>query len=746
MDDGEGYSAVIKLELLEVQENLEKIAKFLEPCLPLANAHATDFLTKNYWNTLLPVGIQEKLLSFSHKELLSLPSRVHTVNITDNVVCETVDNGKAAASKLISIKSCSTDLLTNSEEPKDIQNKLFSQMYSKDSGEESAGKERIVLPYLVLSDFFEDARLCSVEGTCLAMTVSEFLRVMGAKYGNVFIGTFMNEKKSHEVEVMSEVCAALAKNTGCKLLIEFGSGKGYLGKNLSQQYQLHVLGIDASSTNTESAARRNLILGKQWDGLTRNKMLESKGLVLTKRQKKKLKHGRMGGVKNFTESEQVDSKELGLSRETSCDTNPLTENPSTNYYYSLLSKREDISNKDERVSCSVESFNRESECTCLSNNKSVAFKQNTRFIPCTMFIDEKTDFLSVAKDKFPELFSIKWSENLPLASNKIACAPEENLSELHINCYNLLDETGDKITKFNLNDVCDVTQLYPQSSTENDAACSENVAVGEIEKEKPDKITNGCKGPSSTRLSSGNATGSRGHSGDQLNLMLTGLHTCGNLASTSLDMFVHNEQLKVLCNVGCCYHLIDERYLGEPATVTEADMLRAGFPMSDVLSKRYYRLGVTARNLASQSVHRLPDSQELQGERFFGRALLEVIIHDVCGEDGVPVKSLRKLEQKCGSIQEYLRRACTKLGISEKVSDEMIDMYLEKYKADRQKLAAFFQLKTVLAPCIEAVIILDRIAYLLENASRCGIESVYLVRMFDPSISPRCYGIIAVKQ
>ena len=42
--------------------------------------------------------------------------------------------------------------------------------------------------------------------------------------------------------------------------------------------------------------------------------------------------------------------------------------------------------------------------------------------------------------------------------------------------------------------------------------------------------------------------------------MLTGLHTCGDLASSMLELFVTNSDIKSLCSVGCCYHLLLEEF------------------------------------------------------------------------------------------------------------------------------------------------------------------------------------------
>lgn len=84
---------------------------------------------------------------------------------------------------------------------------------------------------------------------------------------------------------------------------------------------------------------------------------------------------------------------------------------------------------------------------------------------------------------------------------------------------------------------------------------------------------------------------------------LVGLHTCGNLASNSLKQFVANDDMKLLCNVGCCYHLLHEEFVRdffneELREMDEKD--EPGFPMSKYLKDKQYKLGRNARMLAAQ--------------------------------------------------------------------------------------------------------------------------------------------------
>lgn len=45
--------------------------------------------------------------------------------------------------------------------------------------------------------------------------------------------------------------------------------------------------------------------------------------------------------------------------------------------------------------------------------------------------------------------------------------------------------------------------------------------------------------------------------------LLTGLHACGNLTSTTLKLFSETDA-QSLCVVGCCYHQIEEKFCKSP--------------------------------------------------------------------------------------------------------------------------------------------------------------------------------------
>ena len=55
-----------------------------------------------------------------------------------------------------------------------------------------------------------------------------------------------------------------------------------------------------------------------------------------------------------------------------------------------------------------------------------------------------------------------------------------------------------------------------------------------------------------------------------------------------------------------------------------------------------------------------------------------------------------------------------------------MDDYLERYNSQRRHLQAFFQLRLLLAPLIEATILLDRLAFLKEQVKYCQSQFFFM--------------------
>ena len=110
-------------------------------------------------------------------------------------------------------------------------------------------------------------------------------------------------------------------------------------------------------------------------------------------------------------------------------------------------------------------------------------------------------------------------------------------------------------------------------------------------------------------------------------LGLIGLHTCGNLAPNSIKLWLSNDSMKFICNVGCCYHHLDEEFYRSPYLKKDQESnITPTFPLSSKLKSLRYKLGRSARMIAAQPMDRLRTNKELPSESLLWRAILQHIL------------------------------------------------------------------------------------------------------------------------
>ncbi|XP_065145975.1 probable methyltransferase-like protein 25 isoform X2 [Paramisgurnus dabryanus] len=221
--------------------------------------------------------------------------------------------------------------------------------------------------------------------------------------------------------------------------------------------------------------------------------------------------------------------------------------------------------------------------------------------------------------------------------------------------------------------------------------------------------------------------------------VLVGLHTCGDLAPSTLRMFSAKNELRAVCSVGCCYHLLSEEF--DPDRQGCVDGV-CGFPMSQFLKDQSCFCGRNARMSACLALERVSAGGGLPMESLFYRAVLHVILRDHydCYKSE---KRVGNVYSKASSFVDYVRRALRKLDLDDaKLSDSIIQSYHEHYSPRMNEMVAFNMLKVTLAPCIEGLILLDRLCYLKEQEN---VSHSALVQLFDPLQSPRCYAVVGIK-
>ena len=127
-------------------------------------------------------------------------------------------------------------------------------------------------------------------------------------------------------------------------------------------------------------------------------------------------------------------------------------------------------------------------------------------------------------------------------------------------------------------------------------------------------------------------------------MLLTGLHTCGDLAATIIRLFLHAPEAAVLDIVGCCYHHLTERPLarhavaaGADADADDADDAAYGFPLSAAVrnsaDKQRFLLD-SGRHLGANVLPQLVGAPDLahMAQMHSYRTAVEAFIHEVAAD------------------------------------------------------------------------------------------------------------------
>uniref|UniRef100_A0A2R9A3F1 Methyltransferase like 25 n=1 Tax=Pan paniscus TaxID=9597 RepID=A0A2R9A3F1_PANPA len=590
-------------DLPTLRAKLQGLLQFLRDALSISNAHTVDFYTESVWEELvnLPPETVLAALRKSASETEALPSETRPLveaeweaGMTDfpKIFCET-------SQKLVSVEAFA----------------LAAKYYS-----------------------VQNLGICTpFEQLLVALRGNQNQRI-GENQKAV---EFMNMKKSHEVQAMSELISSIADYYGIKQVIDLGSGKGYLSSFLSLKYGLKVYGIDSSNTNTHGAEERNRKLKKHWKLCHAQSRLDVNGLALKMAKERKVQNK----VKNKADTEEV------------------FNNSPTN--------------------------------------------------------QEKMPTSAILPD-----FSGSVISNIRNQMETLHSQPhqEENL------CFE---------NSFSLINLLPINAVEPTSSQQ-----IPNRETSEANKERRKMTSKSSESNIYSPLTSFITADSELHDiiKDLEDCLMVGLHTCGDLAPNTLRIFTSNSEIKGVCSVGCCYHLLSEEFENQHKERTQE---KWGFPMCHYLKEARWCCGRNARMSACLALERVAAGQGLPTESLFYRAVLQDIIKDCYGITKCD-RHVGKIYSKCSSFLDYVRRSLKKLGLDEsKLPEKIIMNYYEKYKPRMNELEAFNMLKVVLAPCIETLILLDRLCYLKEQED---IAWSALVKLFDPVKSPRCYAVIALKK
>ncbi|XP_066113659.1 probable methyltransferase-like protein 25 [Saccopteryx bilineata] len=590
-------------DLSTLHAKLQGLLQFLRETLGISNAHTVDFYTESVWEQLIDLPPETVL-----KVLKKFTAEAEARPLKERPLVETARGAG----------------ITH-----------FPKIFCETS-------QRLVS----VEAFALAAKYYSIQNLGICMPFEQLLVALRGNQKqktdeNVKPQEFMNLKKSHEVQAMSELISSMADYYGIKQVIDLGSGKGYLSSYLSLKYGLKVYGIDSSNTNTHGAQERNRKLKKHWKVYHTQSKLDVSELALKMAKEKKMQ----GQNKNEEDIEGT------------CNNNPV---------------------------------NQEMMCT-------------SAFLP-----DFSSSVISNIRTQM---------ENLRVYSHQ-----EGNL------CFE---------NAFSLTDLLPINAIESTSSSQ--------IPKNKMSEENKGRRKTTSKSNESniySPLTSFITADSELHDiiKDLEDCLMVGLHTCGDLAPNTLRIFTSNSEIKGVCSVGCCYHLLSEEYENPHKEYTQE---KWGFPMCHYLKEERWCCGRNARMSACLALERVAVGQGLPTESLFYRAVLQDIIKNCYGITKCD-RHVGKIYSKSSSFLDYIRKSLKKLGLDEsKLPEKTIMDYYEKYKPRMNELEAFNMLKVVLAPCIETLILLDRLCYLKEQED---VAWSALVKLFDPVQSPRCYAVIALKR
>ena len=273
------------------------------------------------------------------------------------------------------------------------------------------------------------------------------------------------------------------------------------------------------------------------------------------------------------------------------------------------------------------------------------------------------------------------------------------------------------------------------------------------------------------------------HKKAEKNIFLFGLHSCGNLTSDTLRLFVNHEFFSHLAIVSCCMNLLTEyvtptaqqtelfkdykanvgvnnkgEKLEQTLVYTEEEAKTAGYPLSNFMLTQYPKmfLSRTIRNSAMQKNTETGEINSLQYKKILYRTYLQVFFEHYIPELGLTYGFGKVDLNNEDTFKDYLFNI---LDVIKKDKDEAFHKKVDDIKSNAESILKEFlskyekeevinllwganMIRMKFSKLIEYIIALDRIIYLFENK----IYNVRLIKTFNECLSTRNILIYADKK
>lgn len=237
---------------------------------------------------------------------------------------------------------------------------------------------------------------------------------------------------------------------------------------------------------------------------------------------------------------------------------------------------------------------------------------------------------------------------------------------------------------------------------------------------------------------------------DVNDLIIFGLHGCGDLTVTAINLFLTMKKVQKIVFMPCCYHKMtpkDENYF-------EFNH----FPLSEELKKlleKYPRFlnRPFLRLAGQQSPSKWKDMTEkdhwIHGKNMFERALVEALIMD-----GETTKRVKNVVFPDGLVTfDDIKIKYQLLDKSSGNSKDWTTEHEDKFKEMRQKYEEgelmserLFCLQTTIQSICENLVLIDRINYIREQSQRLNLYTrISVKKLQNDKLSPRCTLMIVEK-
>ena len=224
---------------MEARICLMKQLDFLQNYLPLANAHANDFISYNLWENLLLQRTRTELIKLDDEELCNLsnkylpvvahPSKEDLKHVKETEIQP--ENGQKG------YHSCDVNDSTNNCSSRTGLRELdlssewhFDSDFLKQAPIVN-GKTNIydttmkTFPtnwiHSNIDLFLKSAALLDLNNSGIVLSLGDLKDWMQCKMETLTISNFMTEKKSHEVHILSDICGALCQLHDIKMVMHF---------------------------------------------------------------------------------------------------------------------------------------------------------------------------------------------------------------------------------------------------------------------------------------------------------------------------------------------------------------------------------------------------------------------------------------------------------------------------------------------------------------------------------------------